>query len=126
MLLSKNGVVALEGVSIDSEVEQLLQPHIIAPTLEIQPGTLYPTSKWLHVRATDSALSTLNEIVNTFADPQVCDHLYGYENGTLIFEWTDAFSDPIHVSEVIEPAVIAAFCATLGVDPAKRPTAAGR
>lgn len=123
VLLSEDGVVALEGVSIQSEVERLLQAHMMAaPTLEIRPGTLYPTPKWLHFRATNDALTILNELVNSFASPEVCDHMYGYQDGTLLFEWHDAFTDPIQVAGVVSPAVIAAFCSELGVGPAKKPT----
>jgi hypothetical protein len=61
--------VALEGGAIDPDVEQLLQPYLRAPLLEIRPGTLYPRSKWLHIRATDGALKTFNGLVNSFAPP---------------------------------------------------------
>jgi hypothetical protein len=47
--------------------------------------------------------------------------LYGYEDGTLLFEWHDAFADPIHVAGSISPAVIVAFCGKLGVGPANQP-----
>jgi hypothetical protein len=124
ILLSENGTVALEGLSIHPEVERLLHPHIVTPTLEIRPGTLHPTSKWVHVRATTDALKTLNDLVNSFADPEVCDHMYGYENATLLMEWHDAFSDPIQIADVVSTVVIEAFCSELGVGPAKRPTSA--
>jgi hypothetical protein len=114
--------VALEGGAIDPEVEHLLQPYVITPLLEIQPGTLYPKLKWLHVRATTNALRTLNELVNSFAPPEVCNHLYAYEGSTLLLEWHDAFGDPIHVAGTVPPVVIASFCAALGVGPAKPPS----
>lgn len=120
-LLSRNGVVALEGSAIDPEVERLLQPHLTTPLVEIRPGTLYPKSKWLHVRATDDALRTLDELVNSFASPEICSHLYAYEEGTLLLEWHDAFDDPIHVAGTVSAAVIAAFCSALGVGSAKPP-----
>jgi hypothetical protein len=121
-LLAEDGVVVLEGLSIHSEVEQLLQRHLIEPALEIRPGTAYPTSKWLHVRASSDALRTLNELVNTFAAPEVCDHMYAYEKGGLLLEWHDAFGDPIHVAGTVPADVIAAFCSALGVGPAKPPS----
>ncbi len=121
VLLSEQGVVALEGTSIHPEVKQTLHPHVIVPALEIRPGTLYPTPEWLHIRATADALSTLNELVNTCAGPEICNHLYAYQEGTLLLEWHDAFDDPIHVAGMVTPGVIAAFCAALGVGPAKEP-----
>src|SRR5258708_2549810 len=122
VLLSVQGVIALEGTSIHPEVKQTLQPHVIVQALEIRPGTLYPTPEWLHLRATADALSTLNELVNSRAGPEICNHLYAYEDGTLLLEWHDAFDDPIHVAGTVTPAVIAAFCAALGVGPAKPPS----
>jgi hypothetical protein len=126
VLLSEQGVVALEGMSIHPEVKQTLQPHVIVPALEIGPGTLYPTPEWIHIRTTTDALTTLNELVNTLAGPETCNHLYAYEQGTLLLEWHDAFDDPIHVAGTVSAEVMVAFCSALGVGPAKRspPTSA--
>ena len=114
--------MALEGVSIHPEVTQTLQPHVIVPALEIKPGTLYPTPEWLHIRASEDALTTLNELVNTCAGPEICNHLYAYQEGTLLLEWHDAFDDPIHVAGTASSTVIAAFCAAFGVGPARAPS----
>jgi hypothetical protein len=122
ILLSEQGVIALEGTSIHREVKLTLQPYVIPPALEIRPGTLYPRPEWLHIRATIDALSTLDELVNTSAGPEICNHLYGYENGTLLLEWHDAFDDPIHVAGTVSAGVMTAFCSTLGVGPAKPPS----
>lgn len=122
VLLSEQGVVVLEGISIRPGVKQTLQPHVIVPALEIQPGTLYPTPEWLHIRASESALNALNELVNTCAGPEVCNHLYAYEDSALLMEWHDAFDDPIHVAGRVSADVIAAFCSALGVGPAKPPS----
>jgi hypothetical protein len=124
-LLSESGVVALEGLSIHAEVKRTLQPHVVAPTLEIRPGTVYPTPEWLHVRATTHALITVNELVNTFAGPEVCNHLYGYEDGKMLFEWHDAFSDPIQVAGSVSSDAIAAFCSELRVEPPKNVASGG-
>lgn len=122
VLLSEQGVVALEGVSIHPEVKRTLQRYLIVPALEIRPGTSYPTPEWLHMRASEDALKALNELVNTCAGPEICNHLYAYEQGTLLLEWHDAFDDPIHVAGTVSSTVIAAFCAALGVGPAKAPS----
>lgn len=122
VLLTEQGVIALEGVSIHPEVKQTLQPHVIAPALEIRPGTLYPTPEWFHIRASEDALSTVNELVNTCAGPEICNHLYAYEYGALLVEWHDAFDDPIHVAGTVSATVVAAFCAALGVGPPKAPS----
>ena len=122
VLLSAQGVVALERTSIHPEVKHTLQSHVIVPALEIRPGTLFPRPQWLHVRASEEALSILNELVNTRAAPEICNHLYAYEQGTLLLEWHDAFDDPIHVAATVSAAVIAAFCSALGVGPAKTPS----
>jgi hypothetical protein len=122
VLLSEQGVVALEGISIHPEIKQTLQPHLIVPALEIRPGTLYPTPEWLHIRASEGALNALNELVNTCAGPEVCNHLYAYEGSALLLEWHDTFDDPIHVAITVSAGVIAAFCSALGVGPAKPPS----
>jgi hypothetical protein len=126
ILLSENGVVALEGVSIHLEVKRILQPYVVSPTLDIRPGTLYPTPEWLHVRASANGLTTLNELANSFAGPEVCNHLYGYEDGALLFEWHDAFSDPIQVDGSVSVAAVTAFCSELRVDPPKNTTSRGQ
>jgi len=87
--------------------------------LEIRPGTLFPKPQWIHARASEGALNTLDELVNSFADPEICDHLYAYEPGRLLLEWHDAFDDPILVAGTVPAAVMAAFCSALGVGRAK-------
>src|SRR4051794_6056696 len=114
VLPSDQGVIALEGNSIRPEVKEALKPHTVAPALEIRPGTLYPGPEWVHIGATTDSLSTLNELVNTCAGPEICNHLYAYQEGTLLLEWHDAFDDPIQVAGTVSAAVMAAFCAALG------------
>ena len=121
VLLSPQGVIALEGTSIHPEVKRTLQPYVIVPALQIRPGRGYPTPEWLHIRASDDGLRTLDELVNTSAGPEICDNLYAYENGVLLLDWHDAFDDPIHVAGTEPQQVIAAFCEALGVEPAKPP-----
>lgn len=121
-LLSERGVVALEGVSIHPEVKQTLQPYTVSPAIEIRPGTLWPTSEWLYIQATDGALGTLEDLVNTCAGPEICNHLYVVDEGTLLVEWHDAFSDPLYVTGTVSAEVVSAFCAALDVGPPKPPS----
>lgn len=122
VLLSDRAVVAIEGISISDDVKQILQAHVVEPTLQIRPGTVFPQTEWLHIRATAEALSAIDELVNTHADPEICNHLYAYVNGMLLLQWHDAFSDPIHVNGIVSPPLIATFCRALGVGPAKPPS----
>jgi hypothetical protein len=120
-LLTENGVIALEGTSIHQEVRLALQPHTIPPLLEIQQGT-FPTSEWLHFRASDDALKTFDEVVNWFPTPEICVNLCAYEDSTLLLKWHDPFDEPIYVAPTVSDALITAFCSALGVGPAKPPS----
>ena len=121
LLISERGMVVLEGVSIDPEFKQMLRPYVTVPALEIRPGTIYPSTEWLHLGATSHALRTLEQVVNMSAGSDLCNHLYAYENGALLLKWHDAFSDPIYLAGTLSSPAVNAFCAALSVGSAKPP-----
>ena len=114
VLLSPEGVVALEGTRIDPEVKRVLRPFAVAPAIDI-PGGTFRRPQQIHIRATEPALTTLTALANSVAPSQMCDVLYAYEEGALLLEWHESFGDPIHVADTIPPELVHAFCVALGV-----------
>lgn len=114
IIVGKEGGLALESGRFDAEVTKLLQPYTIEPIFTIRPGTVFPRSRWLHIRAVDAALAVLEQLAMTLPGPQVCDHLYAYERERLLLEWPDVFEDPICLSSDVGEPELLAFCAALG------------
>lgn len=120
-LLPPDSVLVWEGTSIDPDVERRLAEHFVPPALEIRPGTIWPQPKVLHVRATPQALQIFGELLESFAQPEICNNLYAYVDGTLLLQWHDAFSDPVYIAGTIPEPAIATSCSILEVGAAERP-----
>ena len=122
-LLPPGSVLVLEGTSIDHEVATSFSKYLVAPALDIRPGTIWPQPKRLDIGVSPEALRVFEDLLGGLAEPQICHHLYAYANGVLLLQWHDAFDDPIYLAGAIAEASVDKFCATLGVRPTRRPNA---
>lgn len=113
VLITPNGAIALENTAFDKRAAEVLKPFSVTPMVRIEPGTIYPQSKWLHIRATEQALLRLQELAVSLPGPQVCNHFYAYENGQLILEWPDAFQDPLFIAGHVPEHQVLEFCKRL-------------
>jgi hypothetical protein len=120
MLLPPSGGIALECTDFDDDVRRELAPFASLSPPTIEPGTVWPRSKWLHMCATDAALSALGRLTIELPPPQVCNHMYAYDSQELLLEWHDAFNDPIKLHRNIPFDRALAFATTLGTRPPSR------
>jgi hypothetical protein len=122
VLLNETAAVALESNAFDAEVADELRPFTVDAPLKIRPGTLWPTSGWLHVRATDTALLRLGELTRTLPAPQVCSHLYAYDGDRLLLCWQDFSDGRILLRGDTPEVLVSRFSAELGGSLIERPT----
>ena len=104
-----------EGTSVAPDVRALLEANAVAPAMNITRGTLWPKPKVFHVLANERLLRTLATLALHLAEPEICDHFHAYQDGQLVLQWYDAFSDPLLVDETIAEAAVQHFCSKLGV-----------
>jgi hypothetical protein len=112
--------LCLEGTSIAPEIRSLLEAKAIPPMMSVPSGTIWPKPGVFHVQADEQFLTQLAELSNRHANPEICDHIHGYQAGQGLFQWFDAFIDPLLVDRLVPEAAIQAFCSRLGVGYSRR------
>jgi hypothetical protein len=111
--------LCFEGTSISSDVRTLLASSVVAATLQIPPGTIWPKSSVFHVLATEQFIHKLVALAGRHAEPEVCDHFHAYSDSHGLMQWYDAFDDPLLIDESIPEASLQSFCNKLGVQYAR-------
>jgi hypothetical protein len=113
-LLPDPAYLVFEGVSIASDVRELLQASAVPARRQVAVGTLWPEPSTFHVPSSASFLAALAELAAQHAEPEMCDHFHAYDESRGLLQWYDAFDLPLLVSGSIEEARISSFCAALG------------
>jgi hypothetical protein len=113
-LLSLPVHLCFEGTSIASDVRALLASSVVAPTLEIPRGTIWPKPSVFHVLATEPFIHELVLLAGRHAEPELCDHFHAYSNSHGLMQWYDAFDLPLLIDQSIVEANLRPFCQKLG------------
>ncbi len=108
--------LCFEGTSISSDVAALLASNAVAPTLQISPGTIWPTPIVFHVLATEQFVRELAALAARHAEPEICIHFHAYKDGHILMQWHDAFDLPLLIDESIAETSLQSFCKKLGVE----------
>ena len=66
------------------------------------------------VRASPALFARLSEAVSQHAEPEICDHIHFYRDGTALVQWFDAFLDPLLVSKVVPRERVERFALAAG------------
>jgi hypothetical protein len=112
--------LCFEGISIASDVQALFASNMVASSLEIPPGTIWPKPSVFHVRATEQFLQQLAVLAGKRAESEVCDHFHAFYDNQGLMQWYDAFSgDPLLVDEAIPETNVLSFCRKLGAQYAR-------
>ncbi len=111
--------LCFEGTSISRDVRALFASNVVAPTLQIPPGTIWPKPSVFHVLATQKFTHELAALAGRHVAPEVCDHFHAYKSGQGLMQWYDAFDDPLLIDESIAEASLQSFCRKLGVQYAR-------
>ncbi len=111
--------LCFEGTSISSDVRTLLASGVVAATLQIPPGTIWPKPSVFHVLATEQFIHELAALAGRHAESEVCDHFHAYQDSRGLMQWYDAFDLPLLIDESITDASLQRFCNKLGVQYAR-------
>jgi hypothetical protein len=106
--------LCFEGTSIEIDVWELLNTRAVSALTEIPKGTIWPKPRTIHVLANEDFLRALSSLADDHAEPEICDHLHGYNESRILFEWYDAFDDPLFLDTSIPEARVREFCQRLG------------
>jgi hypothetical protein len=107
-------ILCLEGTSIAKEVKALLEAHKVEEICKVHLGTSWPRPAVYHVPCAEPVLSTLAELTEKHAEPEICDHLHVYKDGLVLLSWYDAFLIPLYISKAVQENDVKAFCEILG------------
>jgi hypothetical protein len=107
--------LCFEGISISSDVRKLLATNVVAATIQIPPGTIWPKPSVFHVLATEQFILELAAVASKHAEPEVCDHFHVYKDSQGLMQWYDAFDLPLLIDQSITEVRLRGFCNKLGV-----------
>jgi len=107
--------LCFEGTSMCSDVQTLLASNIVAPTLQIAPGTIWPKPAVFHVLATEQFIHELAAVASKHAEPEVCDHFHVCKDSHGLMQWYDAFDLPLLIDQSITEVRLRGFGNKLGV-----------
>jgi hypothetical protein len=113
-LLPSPAYLVFEGISIARDVRQLLESAAIPPRRHVPVGTIFPRPTTYHVLASASLLMALADLATKHAEPELCDHLHGYDDSRGLLQWYDAFDSPMLVDDSIPEDSIRKLCDELG------------
>jgi hypothetical protein len=115
-VLPPAALLCLEGSSIAPDVEEILLANRWAEAARIERGTYFPRPKQFHIRATPEIVTELATLSSKHAEPEICDHIIGYEPGRVLLTAYDAFlnNSELCLSSRTTKESVARFAAALG------------
>ncbi len=114
-LMPIGSMLYLENTDFAEDVELLMNRLSIKARRKIEPGTEWPVPKWFHIPVTRSNMMQLTDISRQRPISDVADHLVGYLETIVVFEWYDLLETPIHVTGALERVKVHRFASSLGV-----------
>jgi hypothetical protein len=112
--LPGDAILYFEDGRPDHEILDFFAKRSVSASEHIAMGTIWPRPRVKHVPATHEILTELAEIMDRHAEPELAIHVHAYREGQVLFEWHDATSDPIYVSDDIPEERICDFAQRLG------------
>ena len=112
--LPLGSIMYFEGGSPDDEIEKFMKLHAISGKVNIASGTLWPRPMSFHIPATTLTIHELATIMDHHAEPELAIHFHIYKDKELLFQWYDAFSDPILINGDVSEEQIICFTGKIG------------
>lgn len=112
--LPEGAILYFEGGSPDAEINEFMADNSIPEQTHIAMGTIWPRPKVFHVPATEAILTKLAKIMEHHAEPELADHFHVYYAKAVLFEWDDAFLEPMLISGRISEEQVKIFADKIG------------
>ncbi len=108
-ILPENSILYFEGGSPRGALLDFLKIQSIPEQTHVAVGTLWPRPTYYHIPATKQNISTLADISERIAEPELAIHFHVYSNREIILDWHDAFSQPMLLSGKLKGEKVQAF-----------------
>jgi hypothetical protein len=115
-LIPADSTFCIEGTNLVEEVRSFLQASRIPHLTRVQLATSYPKPDVFHIAFNEENMKQMAEFAENFTIPEICDHIYIYQNNEMLLEWNDAFSNPLYISKKIPEEYVKVFCQKLGCE----------
>ena len=113
--LPKDCILYFEGGSPDQQILDFFNAHAIPEQTHVAIGTLWPRPVYYHVPATSQNLLKLTTLAECHAEPELAIHFHAYQEGKVLLEWHDAFSQHMLLSGTIPENEVKSFADTLNM-----------
>ena len=118
-LVPEGATIYFEGTG-EPHVTEYLRRVSTPGQAKVAVGTIWPVPDCYHVPLTAENCEAFAQFLKQQPAGFVCEHCHVYHQGSVLLEWYDAFgANPIHVSRVVSPEMVAEFAARLGSEPAE-------
>ncbi|MBI4685314.1 MAG: hypothetical protein HY755_08950 [Nitrospirae bacterium] len=108
-ILPENSILYFEGGSPSGPLLDFLNTQSIPEQTHVAVGTLWPRPDYYHVPATKQNITTLADITERIAEPELAIHFHVYSSGEIILEWHDAFTQPMLLTGKLTRDKVQAF-----------------
>jgi hypothetical protein len=112
--MPRDAIIYIEGDSIVPEVASFLSSHLASEPRDIWPGSSSRKSSAFHVPLAGTNLAELGVLADSYAAPEVCDHLVVYQDDELLLTAYDAGGNFVEVSKSLPDETIQRLRAALG------------
>ncbi len=112
--MPKSAIIYIEGDSIVPEVASFLTSHLASEPRDVWPGSSSRRSRAFHVHLTGTNLAELSVLADSYAAPEVCDHVAVYKGDELLLTAYDAGENYVEVSKSLPDETIQHLRAALG------------
>lgn len=112
-ILPDNSILYFEGGSPSGQLLDFLNAKLIPEQAHVAVATTWPRPHCYHIPATSENISTLADISERIAEPELAVHFHVYTQGEIILQWHDAFSDPMLLSGKLTADRVQSFAGKL-------------
>jgi hypothetical protein len=113
--LPKGCILYFEGGYPDRKLLDFFGAHAVSNQTHVAVGILWPRPVFYHVPATPQNLDNLALLAESYAGPELAVHFHVYQDGKVLLQWHDAFSDPMLLDGEIPEGKVKTFASALGM-----------
>ena len=113
-IVDETATMFFEGGNPSRELRSFIEKYAIPEKEKIARGTIWPKQSVVHIPATKENINELAKLAETISPFELAVHFHVYDDGQVIFEWYDAFTDPIYIYKDIPEEKVKRFAESIG------------
>lgn len=115
-IIDETATLFFEGCNVRGELKSFIETHSIPEKEKIARGTVWPKQSVVHIPATKPIIDDLAELAKGISPLELAAHFHVYDHGEVIFEWYDAFTDPMYISNRVSENKVKDFAESIGMN----------